>query len=154
MKLQIWDTAGQERYQLIAKSYYRRAVGAILVYDISRRKSFDHISKWLKVVEENTEPDCCVILIGNKIDLDETEREVSYKDGESFAKINKIEFMETSAKVKENIDVVFLSIAQNIYDLKLKKTKINRTDSYPQHLPFMLQNDVKEETRKRRCCPL
>ena len=61
VKAQIWDTAGQERYRSIASSYYRGAVGALLVYDVTNRNSFNHVPMWLKEVKENTEKDCVFI---------------------------------------------------------------------------------------------
>lgn len=67
VKAQIWDTAGQERYRSIASSYYRGAVGALLVYDITDRESFNHVPTWLKEIEENAEKDCLIMLVGNKV---------------------------------------------------------------------------------------
>merc|ERR1712050_631591 len=71
VKAQIWDTAGQERYRSIASSYYRGAVGALLVYDVTDRNSFNHVPMWLKEVEENAEKDCLIMLVGNKMDLND-----------------------------------------------------------------------------------
>jgi Ras-related protein Rab-11A len=67
VKAQIWDTAGQERYRSIASSYYRGAVGALLVYDVTDRNSFNHVPMWLKEVEENAEKDCLIMLVGNMV---------------------------------------------------------------------------------------
>ncbi len=73
MKAQIWDTAGQERYRAITSAHYRRAVGALLVYDVTKASTFTNCSKWLKELKENAEPDVVVLLIGNKIDLVEKD---------------------------------------------------------------------------------
>ena len=70
IKLQIWDTAGQESFKSITRSYYRGAAGALLVYDITRRDTFTHLTRWLEEVRQNGNPDMTIMLIGNKSDLD------------------------------------------------------------------------------------
>lgn len=70
IKLQIWDTAGQESFKSITRSYYRGAAGALLVYDITRRDTFTHLTRWLEEVRQNGNPDMTIMLIGNKGDLD------------------------------------------------------------------------------------
>ena len=69
IKLQIWDTAGQESFRSITRSYYRRAAGALLVYDITRRATYNRVSSWLEDARKNTNPNTVVLLIGNKLDL-------------------------------------------------------------------------------------
>ena len=71
VKIQIWDTAGQEAFQAITRTYYKGAVGALLVYDITRRDTFTHVTKWLDEVKQNSSRSICVILIGNKKDLED-----------------------------------------------------------------------------------
>ena len=73
IKLQIWDTAGQESFRSITRSYYRGAAGALLVYDITRRETFNHLTRWLEEARHNANSDMVVMLIGNKSDL-ENER--------------------------------------------------------------------------------
>ena len=68
--MQIWDTAGQESFKSITRSYYRGAAGALLVYDITRRDTFTHLTRWLEEVKQNGNPDMSIMLIGNKSDLD------------------------------------------------------------------------------------
>ena len=70
IKLQIWDTAGQENFRSITRSYYRSAIGALLVYDITRKETFLHVQKWLEEVKNNSSRQIVVILIGNKKDLE------------------------------------------------------------------------------------
>ncbi len=120
VKAQIWDTAGQERYRSIASSYYRGAVGALLVYDITDRESFNHVPMWLKEVEENAEKDCLIMLVGNKMDLSE-ERAVFVRDGRSFARKNGLAFIETSALDSTGVDTAFQRILQEIYKTQTKK---------------------------------
>ena len=66
IKIQIWDTAGQEAFQAITRTYYKGAIGALLVYDISRKETFNHITKWLDEVKQNGSKEICIILVGNK----------------------------------------------------------------------------------------
>ena len=103
IKIQIWDTAGQEQFQAITRTYYRGAIGALLVYDITRRETFTHVRKLLQEVRVNSSKNITVILIGNKKDL-EDRREVRFEEGESFARENGIMFLETSAKTAFNVN--------------------------------------------------
>jgi len=105
IKLQIWDTAGQESFRSITRSYYRGAAGALLVYDITRRTTFNHLSRWLEEAKQNSNPNMVIMLIGNKSDLDH-RREVSYQEGEQFAAQNGLIFLETSAKSAANVEQV------------------------------------------------
>jgi len=114
VKAQIWDTAGQERYRSIASSYYRGAVGALLVYDVTDRNSFNHVPMWLKEVEENAEKDCLIMLVGNKTDLND-QRTVFVRDGRSFARKNGLMFIEMSALNSTGVDTAFQRILQETY---------------------------------------
>lgn len=114
IKLQIWDTAGQESFRSITRSYYRGAAGALLVYDITRRETFNHLSRWLQEVRQNGNPNMTIMLIGNKCDLD--RREVSVEEGAQFANQHGLIFLETSAKTAQNVDEAFLYTARRIYE--------------------------------------
>ena len=70
IKAQIWDTAGQERYRAITNTYYRQAIGVLLVYDSSRRATFESIGKWLQGVRDHADEKVEIILVGNKSDLE------------------------------------------------------------------------------------
>ncbi|KAL3790721.1 hypothetical protein ACHAWO_013540 [Cyclotella atomus] len=120
VKAQIWDTAGQERYRSIASSYYRGAAGALLCYDITDRKSFENVPTWLKEVEENAEKECLIMLVGNKMDLNEM-REVDVRDGRSFARKNGLAFIETSALDATGVETAFQRILQEIYNTQARK---------------------------------
>ena len=113
IKIQIWDTAGQEAFQAITRTYYKGAIGALLVYDITRKDTFIHVTKWLEEVRNNSSKTITVILIGNKKDL-EDKRQVSYEEGEAFAKENGLMFLETSAKTAYNVVESFNLSAQCI----------------------------------------
>lgn len=115
IKLQIWDTAGQESFRSITRSYYRGAAGALLVYDITRRETFNHLTRWLEEARQNANQEMVIMLIGNKSDL-EHRRQVTKEEGEQFAKEHNLIFLETSAKTAANVEEAFIATAQKIYD--------------------------------------
>jgi small GTP-binding protein len=106
VKLQIWDTAGQERFRSIAKAYFRSAIGVILVFDLSDRKTFDDLGHWLTDIHALCDPNAVVTLIGNKLDLVE-QRKVSTGEAESFASVHQLTYLETSALGGDNIQDAF-----------------------------------------------
>lgn len=113
IKIQIWDTAGQERFRAITKAYYRGSHGIIMVYDVTSKKSFNNIEKWILESEESLDDKCIILLIGNKCDLI-NNRQVSYKEGLDFAIKKKFLFIETSALNGDNIETAFVSLVDNI----------------------------------------
>ncbi|KAF7235861.1 Ras-related protein Rab-10 [Varanus komodoensis] len=124
IKLQIWDTAGQERFHTITTSYYRGAMGIMLVYDITNAKSFENISKWLRNIDEHANEDVERMLLGNKCDMDD-KRVVPKTKGEQIAREHGIRFFETSAKANINIEKAFLTLAEDI----LRKTPVKEPNS-------------------------
>ncbi|GMI73658.1 ARABIDOPSIS RAB GTPASE HOMOLOG A3, RAB GTPase homolog A3 [Hibiscus trionum] len=121
IKAQIWDTAGQERYRAVTTAYYRGALGAMLVYDISRRQSFDSLARWVEELRANSDNSIVIMLIGNKADLAE-QRAVPTEDAVEFAKDQGLFFAETSALSGDNVDKAFLQLLEEIYAVISKKT--------------------------------
>jgi len=119
MKLSLWDTAGQETYKSVTRSYFRGASGALLVFDISRRATFDHVTDWLNDLRQIAEQDIVVVLVGNKSDLsagDDNKREVTKEEAEEWARKNDVlEYVETSAKSGEGVEMAFGRVAERIY---------------------------------------
>ena len=119
MKLSLWDTAGQETYKSVTRSYFRGASGALLVFDLSRKQTFQHVTDWLNDLRQIAEPDIVVILVGNKADLaqqDDNKREVTKQEAEEWARNNGVmEYVETSAKSGENVEMAFMRVAERIH---------------------------------------
>ena len=147
IKIQIWDTAGQEQFQAITRTYYKGAIGALLVYDITRRDTFTHVTKWLEEVKSNSSKHICVILIGNKKDL-EDKRQVTYEEGESFARENGLMFLETSAKTAFNVVEAFNLSAQAILN-NIEKTGVDPTENKNK---MKIENKSQEPVKKGGCC--
>ncbi|KAK5137113.1 hypothetical protein LTR08_001122 [Meristemomyces frigidus] len=145
MKLSLWDTAGQETYKSITRSYFRGASGALLVFDITRRSTFNSVTSWLHDLRQIAEEDIVVILVGNKSDLapastitagDSTnKRQVTREEAEEWCRENKVmQYVETSAKSGENVELAFLQAAERVfqlvnagkYDLNDKRSGVKR----------------------------
>ena len=151
IKIQIWDTAGQEAFQAITRTYYKGAIGALLVYDITRKETFDHIRKWYDEVKLNGSKDICCILIGNKKDLEE-QRQVKYEEGKRLAEENNLLFLETSAKTSENVQECFTISAERILD-QINKSGVDPT-APSKNVRISIDDDEEEEKEqpKKTCC--
>ena len=101
VQINFWDTAGQEKYRSFTTTFYKDAHGVIVVFDITNRFSFDNLDIWLNEVQLSTSKETKILLIGNKIDLEE-KRRVKTEEGNNYAKNNKLFYMETSAKLNAN----------------------------------------------------
>jgi small GTP-binding protein len=115
VKLQVWDTAGQERYRAVTASYYKGSYGAMIVYDISSSPSFASVPRWLSELRDKADPNCILILIGNKCD-NEDHRSVALVDGRLYAEKEGLLFIETSAKNATNIVQAFTELVTAVVD--------------------------------------
>ena len=156
VKLQIWDTCGQEAYRSLINSFYRNSSLAILVYSIDNIKTFENLEIWLNDIKTQSNPDIKIILIGNKVDL-EDKREVSKENGEKFCSDHNLScFMETSAKTGFNAQNLFKKAGSILYEEHLKnKDNITRPGtilSLP-YIPGLNDPEVEEEStnRKKKC---
>jgi small GTP-binding protein len=140
IKVQIWDTAGQDRYKSITKSYIKGANGIILIYDVTKRKTFEGIQNWVKQIKEQVSSRVCVALVANKID-EKDKREVTEQEGIRLGKDIGYPFYESSAKDGINIDECF--------DNLIKQIIINYSD-------MSENNNTKLEVNKKNdskgCC--
>ncbi|KPM45774.1 hypothetical protein AK830_g850 [Neonectria ditissima] len=133
IKAQIWDTAGQERYRAITSAYYRGAVGALLVYDISKHQTYENVTRWLKELRDHADANIVIMLVGNKSDLRHL-RAVPTEEAKSFASAsrgsmrqctckceNHLSFIETSALDASNVELAFQNILTEIYRIVSSK---------------------------------
>lgn len=129
VKLQLWDTAGQERFRSITRSYYRNSVGALIVFDITNRRSFENLAGWLHESRAHIEPQKVVyVVVGHKADRDD-ERQVTTREGRMFAEMNGLKYVETSAKTGQNVEEAFLMVAREVHAL-LEQGKIRVEDGW------------------------
>ena len=113
--LQIWDTAGQEKFRSISHSYIRNADAIILVYDVTSEETFDHVSTWMEAIQGLARQGLPVILVGNKIDM-ENERKISTEEGQKLAEKYKILFKEASAMSGNGVTEAFTMLTIEIFD--------------------------------------
>ena len=139
IKLQIWDTAGQERYRTLTTNLYKGAVGIVLIYDITNKKTFENVRSWITSIEEETSKKIILILVGNKADLKD-ERKVQKEEGEDIAKEFNLPFFESSAQSGLNVKSVFESLAKLIVEKKAQSANQGQK----------LTNIKKVE--KKKCC--
>ena len=115
IKVNIWDTAGQERFTSMITTYYKGAKGALLVYDITRKNTFDNIDNWLKELISINSKNICISLIGNKSDLS-LLRQVPKEKAMEKANRYRMKFYETSALDSSNIKHAFEDLIMDIYN--------------------------------------
>ena len=155
IKLEIWDTAGQERYKSITSSYYKGSRGALLVYDITKDKSFDNIDKWMKELNDVVKERIKVILVGNKSDLKDN-RKVQTDIALQKAKELNIPFLETSALSDSNISKVFEMILIDIYkEFNEKRKAKNLQNNLEEGIKLKTVEKTNEEEKikeKKFCC--
>ncbi|KAJ5075725.1 ras and ef-hand domain-containing protein [Anaeramoeba ignava] len=143
IKIQLWDTAGQEIYRSLAPMYIRNAEAAIIVYDITKRETFEKISIWIdEMISLSSQNNVLIAIVGNKTDLHEF-RSVSVEEGDDFGKQNHFLFFETSAKTGDGVDEVFLKIAQKL-DFKTNENTSKKEE--------IIDDNNIETKPKKKCC--
>ena len=147
IKIQIWDTAGQERYRSITSAYYKGAKGALIVYDITRKNTFDNIDKWITDLKLNRDKNICIIILGNKSDLID-KREINKNDGIKKAEMYKTAFLETSAFNGDNISKAFDELIEQIV---INNKNIFQDDNENEIDKGVNLNDEKNNNNKK-CC--
>lgn len=133
IKAQVWDTAGQSRYRAITAAYYRGAVGALLLYDVTKPSTFASVKRWAEELREHANPHIVTMLVGNKADL-ESLRTVTTEEAAAFAAENGMEFIETSALDASNVESAFETVLANIYHTQSSKHVEPRSNSSKQPL--------------------
>ena len=155
VKLQIWDTSGQERYQAVTTHFFRGAKGALLVYDITDQKSFRDIASWLESIQDHSDPEIEIIIIGNKCDK-ENKRIISEAEGRAMAEQNRCLFFETSAQSNTNIQFVFEALAEKIVNAHLEgRIYLTNHDVVPTNnfdVVSSLEDTDSNINRNGKCC--
>ena len=145
---QFWDTAGQEKFRSMTAAYYKGALGALVIYDITNKRSFESIDRWISDLTNAADKKVTIILIGNKSDLEE-KREVSLEEGEMKAKGYNIAFMEISALNGKNIEIAFNKLVEEVYN------NFHKEFESEANVEIMRGKTITiEETKKKRkkCC--
>ena len=153
---QIWDTAGQEKYNALTSSYYKGAKGALVVYDITQESTFLKVEQFVKDLKEKSDKNVYMILVGNKIDLEEN-RKVSKEEGKILADKLKMGFFEVSAKNGTGIEDLFKNLIDNVYEKNNREFKsmasieIEMEDANKINLIPKNDNNVNVK-KKKKCC--
>ncbi|ANM60592.1 putative small GTP-binding protein [Arabidopsis thaliana] len=142
VKAQIWDTAGQERFRAVTSAYYRGAVGALVVYDITRRTTFESVGRWLDELKIHSDTTVARMLVGNKCDL-ENIRAVSVEEGKALAEEEGLFFVETSALDSTNVKTAFEMVILDIYN-NVSRKQLN-SDTYKDELTVNRVSLVKDD---------
>ncbi len=146
VKMQIWDTAGQENFRSMIRVFYKGSHAAFLVYDVTRKDSFEKLEEWLIDVRENANPDVRVMLVGNQKD-NESKREVSTEHGAEFAKAHQfLGFRETSAKTGDGITELFVDMIKTLHAEQSKAPK-----PAPRKGKKLAKQKIEPKTKKG-CC--
>lgn len=154
MKSQIWDTAGQERYRAITSAYYRGALGALLVYDVTKPTTFENVSRWLKELRDHADANIVIMLIGNKTDLKHL-RAVATEDAQSYAEKEGLSFIETSALEATNVEKAFHTILSEIYRIISKKSLSSEEPAAASSIKegkTLVVGGTPEANAKKPCC--
>ena len=146
IKAQIWDTAGQEKYKSITYHHYKKSVGGLIVYDITKRSSYENVKNWYNDLVNLGEKGCIIALVGNKLDLierNERKREVNKAEAQAYAEDNHMLFFETSAYNGNNINDIFEELLQTIYTERRKIPELKERDQM-----FESQNVINLKDKK------
>jgi small GTP-binding protein len=139
--MQLWDSAGQDRFRTITESYYRRADGVAVVFDVSRTSTFENLSIWFDSLGRHAVPNLPTILIGNKSDL---HHEVKKEDAEKFGRERGIPVFYTSAKINEGIEEALTRLGQDV----VAHMATGSGDGEPQ----LIALDKKEKKKNKSSC--
>jgi len=156
IKVQIWDTAGQERYKSITSTYYKGAKGAFIVYDITRKSTFDNIDKWIGDLKNNGDENMIVYLVGNKSDLNDM-REVRKDEAMTKSEKFNIAFSETSALYGDNIHKIFQDLMEKVYINFYRSGNTNREKEINKGVDLNEESNEKNNNQnnqesERKCC--
>jgi len=151
--LSIWDTVGQERFRNLTKNYYSDIQGAIIVYDINNKESFQQVDFWYKDLQDNAPKNVLIMLIGNKTDI-RNEQSVSWVEGKNYGDLKKINcFYEVSAKNGNNVELAFSEFTRKLVEKEIEDEKKNEFEKNNKDLNTIdLEKNIKKKYKKKNCC--
>ena len=147
--VQIWDTAGQENFRSVTRAYYKASAVAMVVYDITKEESFEHIKTWLSDCKELAPNTVLLVLVGNKTDLEE-QRVISKERGENLAKENNMLFFETSAKLGDGIEQAFQKSIEAV-DQRIRSGYYNLSDSSKHGIKKIVSGNENDNGQSGQC---
>lgn len=147
----IWDTAGQERFRALAPNYYRGAQGALIVYDITDRKSFDKVVSWIKELNDQADKNIVIVVAGNKCDM-ERERQIKKSDALEFCRTRNIRHFDTSAKTGAGVEEIFTELAQSIFAANTSATGGSRSGRKNRQTGVSVDHRKSQIEDKKKCC--
>lgn len=151
IKAQVWDTAGQERYRAITSAYYRGAVGAVLVYDITKQKTYESVTRWMEELKEHASDQIVVMLVGNKCDLRHLQA-IPTDEVTIFAKEKKLLFVEASAFDATNVEELFKETIEKVHQVQIKKLKEELRNANKDEVSEEPNIDLMKTPTKKQCC--
>ena len=158
VKMNIWDTAGQEKFRSIASNYYRQAKGALIVYDITDKATFDRVVAWVKELNQQAEPNISIVICGNKCDR-ESERQIPKQIAQDYAKKIGAAHFHTSAKTGKGVDEAFQELARGVLtreEESNRKAEFNqqRNTRMSKRIKITSSPTEKNQTREKKdkCC--
>ncbi len=150
IKLIVWDTAGQERFRSAAFKTIKSVQGIALVFDVTSRKTFDNVNLWLEEIKEHFD-NPCLVLLGNKVDIEKEKWEVTKEEIEQFAKKKNMAYFETSAKTSKGINESFVHLANIAYD-KIEKHKKEEPEEDNDDNNIVIKPEKKKKKEKKKPC--
>jgi small GTP-binding protein len=160
-ELEVFDTCGEEKFRSIVRSYFQGKHGAVMVYDITNKSSFEGLDSWLKEINEAAPKNIKIILVGNKSDRDD-KRQISREAGQKYAKKHDMDFIEVSAKTGSSVSLIFEKLATGIFKTKEEKKEENDKDDVQEIQSVKLHSNIlnynsKDEgsvknPEKTKCC--
>ncbi|CAI2379939.1 unnamed protein product [Moneuplotes crassus] len=145
LMVQLWDTAGQEKFRTITRTYFKGAHGAIIVYDICNKSSFNSVHGWVQDVDQYSTLGITKLLIGNKSD-ETTGRQVTFEEGQELANMYKMQFIETSAKTNTNVKEAFYTLTK-----LMNSAKVSSNGGFTS-IKLKKKSLEKDRKKKRKCC--
>lgn len=152
IKLQLWDTVGNERYRSLTTAYFRGAQGVMVVYDITKERSFNSLTDWYRQIEEYASPEVVTMVLGNRCDQ-ELQREVAKERGQQVASQFGVKFYEVSPKTGQNVAEAFMSLVGEIHSrMEEKQSRDGREQRSPSIILGQKQYTAQPHQERSSCC--